>query len=160
MQIFVDPSDLLTFEETVRVGGTFDDGVVVAPSWMQGLVRLSLPGTVVQSTDRGMTLSPGWREENKRQLLSGEATNRIDDVFNEHSQLNANAEMNELIRDNGTDQTRWTLAARNRASEIDRCWHYVNEVRETFNRLMTMAVPANPTADNHWPSRIQPFRPR
>jgi hypothetical protein len=160
MQVFVWPADLTNLTGTVRVAGAFDDGTSIDRSWSEGLTRLSLPSSVLENTITGMQLQSGWREANKRQLLGGEATHRIDDVFPEYSQLNANAEMNEYIRDHGSDMAQWPAAANSRATEIDRCWKYVNAVREAVGRLMNMAVPANPGADAHWPSRIQPFQTR
>jgi hypothetical protein len=160
MQVFVMPGDLNSLAETVHVVGTFEDSVTLERSWYERFVRLSLPSSALRNTMNGMTLESGWREANKRLLFGGEATRRIDEVFTEYSQLNANAEMNEYIREYGAATTQWPQAARDRAVEIDRCWRYVNAVREAVGRLLNAAVPANPTADAHWPPRIQPFQTR
>jgi hypothetical protein len=113
----------------------------------------------------GSTYSPvkvlksGWREPNKTQILSYEANRRIIAVFPDYSQRNANAELNGYITQYGTNTSTWPAYNQQRNAEITRCWNYVNAVRQNANGMGTVALPADPTDDSHWPTVISPYVP-
>jgi hypothetical protein len=104
-------------------------------------------------------LTPGWREANKQRIVSAEATKRIDAAFPEYSQRNSLAEMNGYFAAHGPDAARWPAAAQRRKAEIDRAWAYVTATRAVANGLLKGALPADPTANGHWPTTIAAYQP-
>ena len=162
MQVFVRRSDLTL--DSVPVIGTYDDSVRIDPAQHGGdMVVLSLPPNAVISPTAEISmpmLVTGWREANKQQIISAQATKLIDDVFPEYSQRNSTAELTGYIATYGADSNKWPDAARKRKAEIDRCWSYVNAVRNKSTAMMRASLPVDPTANSNWPTRIASYQPQ
>lgn len=161
MQVFVRRSSLtLTADEAVSVMGYFDDAATLPPAMLRrtDFTLLSLAnGAILPGMGLG-SLAPGWREANRAQIVSGEATRRIDAVFPEYSQRNSIAEMNGYIVSLGVTATAWPTAPQRRKAEIDRAWSYVNAVRASADGMLKGALPADPTNDSHWPTRATAYQ--
>lgn len=162
MQVFVRRSDLtLATGEAVPVMGYYEDSAAITPQMQRpGFTLLSLATTAMQPGPLMSELVTGWRESNKPQIVYGEAGRRILDVFPEHSQRNSVHEINSYLTQHGADSSRWPATARARQAEIDRCWTYLNAVRATANAMLKSALPADPTRDSHWPTRVGPYQPQ
>jgi hypothetical protein len=73
-------------------------------------------------------------------LVKGEASRRILAAFPEHEQRNAALEL--------------ALSPKpQRKAEIEHAWEYVNAVRQAAKAMLAAPLPADPTADSHWPKR-------
>ena len=162
MQVFVNRSDLtLAANEAVPVLGYYDDAQPIdRAAHGASAAILSLSAGAVVNTSLGMpTLAAGWREANKQRIASAEATRRIDAAFPEYSQRNSLAELTGYLAEHGADAGRWPAAAGRRKAEIDRAWDYVNAVRAAAGGLVKAALPADPTADSHWPRTMTAYQP-
>jgi len=160
MQVFVRRSALtLATDEAVPVMAYYEDSVeITADMQRPEFATLSLPGHAIRTGPALPSLAPGWREENKSQIVSGEAERRILDVFPEHSQRNSMHEVYAYLTGFGADAGKWPASAQRRRAEIDRCWSYVDAVRNTATEMLKSALAADPTADSHWPTRIAPYQ--
>jgi hypothetical protein len=166
MQVFVLRSTLtLAADEAALVMATYDDSVPLTPDmWPAQCTLLSLPGKAIRNTALGTAplgaqLEPGWRDTHKTQIPNGEAARRILAAFAEHSQRNSAHELSSLMAQHGVDSARWPAAAQRRKSEIDRAWSYVDAVRHAATGFGNRALPADPSADGHWPARIAVYQP-
>jgi hypothetical protein len=150
------PDELVNIMMSFQDNQTFDPSVVVA-----GWTVFSVPNSAitVDATKTTHVLVTGWRSSNAQQTVSYEATARINAVFPDFSQRNANAELNGYITTYGADTTTWPAYQQQRKTEIDRCWTYVNSVRTTANTMAGAALPADPSDDSHWPTRVPPYVP-
>jgi hypothetical protein len=161
MKVFVDRSELtLTANEAVRVLGYYEDHVAVSPTAHgdRATILFVGPGAVINANNQGPALPPGWRDANRTQLAYGEAERRILEAFPDYSQRNASAELMGYLSVHGATVSGWPAAAQKRKGEIDRAWSYVEAVRRAANGMLAGGMPANPTADSHWPTRISPYR--
>lgn len=159
MQAVVTRSELSGSEVTVVA--TFDDHINVdIKQYGQDATLLSVPNTAIQNRFGQVPILTGdWRSSSKVQVLSAEATRRIDETFPDYSQRNAIAELEGYMLSSGVDPSKWTAVQRGRKAEIDRCWNYVNAVRAANTKMMSAALPSDPTADSNWPTRISPYQP-
>jgi hypothetical protein len=133
------------------------DLTTVKPQW----TIMSVAGSYIQNDPylSARQLQPAWREPNKTQILSYEANARIQAVFPDYSQRNANNEMNGYITTYGANSASWPSAQQSRKAEMDRCWTYVSAVRASANNAGNVALPADPTDDSHWPTRVPAYVP-
>jgi hypothetical protein len=150
--------------EVVRVLGYYDDSVVNlqynALGTQNTLVSVSQTSMVVGSPPAVPTLGKDWRLNNSTQIVNYESNARIQSVFPDYSQRNANNEMNSYIAQWGVYSTAtWSPAAQARYAEMNRCWNYVNAIRAANASMIAAALPADPTNDSHWPTRISPYVP-
>jgi hypothetical protein len=161
MQVLVRRSALtLATDEAVPVMAYYEDSVeITADMQRPEFATLSLPGHAIRTGPALPSLAPGWREESKSQIVCGEAKRRILSVFPEHSQRNSMYEVNSYLTEYGTSLGKWPAAAQQRKAEIERCWTYVNAVRNAASDMLKSALAADPTADSHWPTRIAPYQP-
>jgi hypothetical protein len=161
MQMYVPKSQLTgAADELVTVLASYQDGVVVnAFQVPPNCTVLSLPQPMIASNAGMPVLQKGWRNDNGPQVLNFEANNRINAVFPDYSQRNANNEATGYITQYGSDSTKWPAAAQSRKAEMDRCWNYVNAVRAAANTLVLSMLPADPTDNSHWPTPISPYVP-
>jgi len=161
MQVFVHRSDLtLTIGEVVRVFGYYEDGTEIAPDAHGfGAALLSLSqAAIVNDSLRTTTLAPGWREANRELIVYSEAERRILAAFPDYSQRNSSAELMGYLAVHGANAAAWPAAAQRRKAEIDRAWAYVDAVRRASHGMLAGALPADPTADGHWPMRINAYQ--
>jgi hypothetical protein len=161
MQVFVRRSSLtLAADETVRVMAFYDDGVAITPAMQRPeLTLLSLAANAIRPTPTGMSaLVAGWRESNREQIANGEAERRILEAFPDYAQRNASAELMGYLSTHGANASAWPREAQQRKAEIDRAWAYVEAVRRASNGMVARALPGDPTADSHWPTRITAYR--
>jgi hypothetical protein len=159
MKVFVDRSDLtLTANEAVRVLGYYEDHVAVSPTAHgdRATILFVGPGAVVNAN--GPTLPPGWREANRTQLAYGEAERRILEAFPDYSQRNSAAELMGYLSVHGANASAWPATAQRRKAEIDRAWAYVEAVRRAASAMLAGALPANPSANSHWPTQISVYQ--
>lgn len=162
MRVFVRRSSLtLAADEAAQVMAYFDDAATISPEMTKrpDFAVLSLPASAFRPTDHLPELMPGWRESNKATIAYGEAARRILDVFPEHSQRNSIAEMQADMTQYGAEIGQWPAEAQRRKAEVDRSWAYVAAVRGRANAMLKGALPADPTADSHWPTRASPYQP-
>jgi hypothetical protein len=174
MQVFVARAELTgAADEIVIVRGSYDDNVVISTNAHgDGMIILSvLPTAILREGAAGDPAAAGqvwpqpprlvtdWRESSKTQIVGGEANRRIVDVFPDYSQRNSNSEMNSYITQYGTDSATWPAGAQSRKAEIDRCWTYVNAVRDNANAMTATTLPVDPTGDGNWPTRVPPYVP-
>jgi hypothetical protein len=161
MQVFVNRSDLTgAVDERVNVIATYTDGIVINPT-MHGTAAtlLSLPTAAIAGANQMPYLVQNWRTINPNQEITFEANVRINAVFPDYSQRNANNEMNGYITAYGTNTGSWPAAAQSRNAEMNRCWTYVNQVRAAANSMAASLLPADPTSDAFWPTAISPYVP-
>lgn len=186
MQVFVPRVDLTgAADEVVRVFASYEDSPLV-PTDLHGEQNtvLALPSiALVNNTAAIMpafpipgmtpsgpppvstpaaaayTVKPNWRVDFKSPVIAGEANRRVLAVFPEYSQRNASAEMNNYITQYGADATTWPAAAKSRKAEMDRCWTYVNAVRNTANSMGQSNLPTDPSGDGNWPTRVPSYQP-
>jgi hypothetical protein len=160
MRFFVRRSSLtLDANEAVTVIAYFDDAAPIAKDMLRPeLAMLSLPADVLQQTMGGFPqLAAGWRD-NRAAVANGEAEHRILAAFPAHAQRNSLYELQTLILAHGASPAKWPDSASRRRSEIDRAWAYVEAVRRKADSMVKGALPADPTADSHWPTRPSPYR--
>jgi len=79
------------------------------------------------------------------------AERRILDVFPDYSQRNSASELMGYIAVHGANAGAWPPPAQRRKTEIDRAWSYVETVRRASHGMLAGALPADPTANSHWP---------
>jgi hypothetical protein len=161
MQVFVLRSDLTDApDEHVNVISTYDDGLAIDPT-VHGTAAtlMSLPTAAIAGANQMPYLVQDWRTLDPNQEITFEANNRINAVFPDYSQRNANNEMNGYITAYGTNTGSWPAAAQSRYAEMNRCWTYVNQVRAAANSMAQSILPADPTDDSHWPTPISPYVP-
>ena len=160
MQVFVRRSDLtLRTDEAVAVMMSLEDMTPITPDMLRPDFSLfSLATTAIDRSHVPPRLTPGWREANRAQIISAEATRRIDAAFPEYSQRNSAAEMMGYIAVHGANSATWPREAQQRKAEIDRAWAYVEAVRQASHGLMRGALPADPTASGHWPNRAAAYQ--
>jgi hypothetical protein len=150
MQVFVRRSSLLA--EPVPVMMYFEDSAAITPEMRRPeLALLTLNGAAVQRTHRGNVLAPGWRESNRERVVHGEATRRILAALPDHSQRNRLAEFLRYVVAHGADAAKWPRPAQERKAEIERGWNYIDAVRKAARTMANAPLPADPTADSHWP---------
>jgi hypothetical protein len=162
MRIFVRRSSLtLKSDEVVPVLMTLDDSAELPneAQWPQlrDAAMLNLPASAIQHVDMRPTLPPGWRETYRSQIAEGEAERRILAAFPEPLQRYSLYELDAAILDHGSDAKQWPQSAQRRKADIERAWGYVQAVRAKAGSLAKSALPADPTADRHWPARIEPY---
>jgi hypothetical protein len=157
MQLFVLKSDLSTPPAETIIWGIHDD----LPLLDRGLygaqyTPLSLPGSVVQTDQTTLRpyLKSDWRS-NVATIANGESYRRIIECFTEFMQRNANSVITGYISQYGADSTTWPVDAKNNKAESDRGWAYVSLVRQSSDAMQS-ALPADPTDDSHWPTKITP----
>ena len=160
MQVFVRRSDLtLKADEAVAVMMSFEDSTPITEDmWRQGFTLFSLASSAIDRSYVPPRLTPGWREANRAQIISGEATRRIDAAFPEYSQRNSAAEMMGYISVHGANSATWPREAQQRKAEIDRAWAYVEAVRQASHGILRGALPADPSASGHWPNRAAAYQ--
>lgn len=160
MRVFVRRSDLkMTADEVVAVAYYFEDSVAIPPEIHRPeLVMLSVSAATIQQTQTTPVLARGWREANRELLANSEAERRILEVFPDYAQRNSSAELMGLIAAHGANSGTWPAGAQRRKTEIDRAWAYVDAVRRASNGMLAGALPADPTATSHWPTRVAAYQ--
>jgi hypothetical protein len=171
MQIFVNRADLTAPADKVLVLAIYNDDptmpytahgdpTVVTVLYLpnEAIVRevTELPGGIkIPST----YLAADWRL-NAEQIVNEEAGRRIEDVFPDYKQQNSTAGYQQCLTAYGNDPSVWPPEAKTFKDEYDRGWAYINAVRERTPVLIA-TLPPDPTADSHWPTRIDPvsFQP-
>jgi hypothetical protein len=153
MLVFVHKSALtLASDEKVNVSMYCEDNVTPPPNMDSNLVALRLPASALIQTATLPTLAPGWRNTYRIDIINSEAERRILAAFPEHAQRNAIAEIQRAMMQHGADIKAWPEAAKRRQGELARLWDYVDAVRTKANAMLSGALPANPSADSHWPA--------
>lgn len=160
MQVYVTKTDLSAGDDAhVRVQGWYPDAMALSSTFHgSSAVPITLPmssAIVVDNATHQRYLSANWRD-NAKGIVNGEAARRINDVFPDYQQRNSTSEMNGYITQYGTDSTQWPAAQQARKAENDRMWTYVEDIRQTSNALV-LSMPADPTDDSHWPTRVPPY---
>lgn len=143
MYVFIHRASLtLKPDEAVLVTMTLDDSAAITPDiGRPDSALFSLPSTAIRPAPLGgSTLAPGWREANAARVVSGEASRRIFDAFPEHAQRNAALELAL-----GCDAKR--------KAEIARDWAFIVAIRKAAQAMLRNGLPADPSADGHWPKR-------
>lgn len=161
MQVFVRRSSLtLAANEAVDVMMYFEDSVILPPETQRpDFTLLKLPGGALKPSTRAIReLEPGWREAYRKQISAGEAERRILAAFPDYQQRNSAAELMGYVSNHGANSATWPREAQQRKAEIDRAWTYVNAVRRASDGMLAGALPADPTADSHWPTRMSAYR--
>jgi hypothetical protein len=167
MQVFTPRSGLTgAANEAAVIMMSFPDGFVYPPTAMLAawtVLSVSdamvIPKVIPYLQSSTMVLQTNWRADNPTQTVSYEANRRITTTFPEYSQRNSNSEINGYITTYGADTTTWPAAEQARKAEVDRCWNYVNAVRNIANAMVLSALPVDPTDDSHWPTVISPYVP-
>lgn len=161
MKAFINRGDLTSGGDKVPIVALYDDTTLVSDQAHGGSVQVTVQPSAIVSDEYGIQYLTGdWRAAgNQQQIVSAEATRRIDAMFPEYSQRNSIAETNGYILQYGIDTGKWPKAARDRKAEIDRCWNYVNAVRSKATAMMKGALPTDPTANANWPTVISPYQP-
>ena len=116
------------------------------------------PAAAVQQTDRFPVLARGWRQTYREQIVYGEAERRILEAFPDYSQRNSASELMGYVSTHGANAGAWPATAQRRKTEIDRAWAYVEAVRRASHGMLTGALPADPTANSHWPTRAAAYQ--
>jgi hypothetical protein len=156
MLVFVHKSALtMAADEKVGVAMYFEDNVTPPPNMDPNLVALRLPPGALVQTATLPTLAPGWRNTYRTEIANSEAERRILAAFPEHAQRNAIVETHRAMMKHGAEVKQWPEAAKRRQGEIDRLWEYVDDIRARADAMTKAALPANPSADSHWPTRIK-----
>lgn len=163
MQVIVPRADLtLAADEVVHVLYSYDDAATnmttMKPEWTIMSVN-PVTSVVLDKTGMQKLLAPEWRNNSRNQIVSFEASLRVNAVFPDYSQRNANNEMNGYITTYGANSAAWPSGQQARKAEMDRCWAYINAVRQTANAMVNAALPADPTSDSNWPTRVPPYVP-
>jgi hypothetical protein len=158
-QVYVPRSDLLseTANNPVRVLASYGNGMVLTVGTHGPTnTRLLLADNLVFSdlANSRVILTSHWRDDYKP-VVNDEAARRINLVYPEYKQRNYTAKVQEYITLYGADATMWPQAAKDFKAEADRGWQYVEDVRTASNAMT--AMPADPTADEHWPPAISPI---
>lgn len=160
MQVVVNKSDLISGNDSIYVSVMYGDNVDVnLADQPPGSIVLSVSPSAVERLPIGGRLVKTWRETEKSTIVFTEAKRRIEEIFPEYSQRNANHELESYVLSYGSEPTKWPANVRARKDEIDRCWNYVDAVRAKSNNLVGAALAADPTADGNWPTRIAPYVP-
>lgn len=163
MQVYVLKSDLSSQAAVVMVQGSYPD----QPQLDRNLLGtqftvLTLPPTsvvpyAVPGTSPALLMSQlesGWRN-NASMIVRNEAQRRILESFSEFMQRNATNDATQSLMLYGPDPAAWPQDAKDRKAAAEVGWDYVATVRQTSDALET-ALPPDPTADGHWPTRIPP----
>jgi hypothetical protein len=166
MQVFVNRADLTAIPnpDPFPVVATYADSPWV-PINAHGDVAtvITLPGTVVQTIKETLAenlviskrvLNSTWRD-NAEGIVNNEAGRRIEDVFPDYKQRNSTATYQQCVTAYGSNTSVWPIEAKTFKDEYDRGWSYVNAVRERTPPLIA-SMPPDPTANNYWPTRIDP----
>jgi hypothetical protein len=166
MQVMVPRADLTgAADETVHVLMFFPDGASFPAGTLQSTWTIFWVNDNLVVRDKNSAaistrlLDTNWRALSQTNLISYEANSRITTAFPDYSQRNANNEMNGYITLYGADSTQWPSAQQARKAEIDRCWNYVNAVRNTANAMGSASLPVDPSDNSHWPTVISPYVP-
>jgi hypothetical protein len=161
MQAFIRRSELtLAAKEVVRVLASYDDGFEIASTAHgSGVTIVLLPPSAISNSPQGPTLAAGWREAHRDRIVRGEAERRIVEAFPDYSQRNALAELvGYLVAHGPAIGGAWPKAAQQRRAEIERAWTYVHAVRRSAKTMLGRDLPADPTADGHWPPRAAAYK--
>jgi hypothetical protein len=153
MRVFVARSQLrMTDDEVVQVVTYFEDGAAIPDAMKRPeLTMLTVPAAAVEQTQRFPVLARGWRQTYRESIVYGEAERRILDAFPDYSQRNSASELMGYIAVHGANAGAWPPPAQRRKTEIDRAWSYVETVRRASHGMLAGALPADPTANSHWP---------
>jgi hypothetical protein len=158
MQVFIKRAQLAAkADAAIQVTASYDDHIVIAPTAHgPGMTVLSLGPTALRNIGSGITmLAPDWRDANRVEIAGGEARRRILEAFPEHAQRNAALELSLLTAQHGAAV--WPKEAQKRRAEIERMTAYVTAVRRAAQGVVG-ALPADPTADAHWPPRAAVYQ--
>lgn len=160
MKVFIKGADMASGKDARIIAVYEDDIAIDAKAHGDDAIMLTgVPRTAVKSDINGMMLASDWRQmSDTRQVVSGEATKRIEEVFPSYSQLNTVMEVEQYILKYGTDAAKWPANVKQRKAEIDRCWDYVNAVRSASATMAKASLPVDPTADARWPNKIAPYK--
>jgi hypothetical protein len=169
VQIFVDVADLATdpvpilcyYPDTpVQPKNTHGAGATVMTMPFTAIV---LPPPPTYSVEGLKNPSPPpllvstWRADNMPMIVNGEANRRIQLVFPDFMQRNANADINRSLTLYGPDSSTWPSDAQDRKAQNDLGWAYVGNVRQTSDALASNLTMTDPTNDTHWPVAPPPI---
>jgi len=162
MQAFIKRADLLADDGSAMVPilALYGNGMVMAIDAHGSMATLIFLqddlGLVFHDRDKSMDfLITSWRD-NYKPVINWESNRRIVKAFPEYKQRNYTARYQDNITKYGTDPSQWPQAEKDWTVEYDRGWQYVSDVRSTSNAFT--ALPADPTADEHWPPAITPVQ--
>lgn len=161
MQAFVRRADLIAETATTRVPvvASYGNGMTIAldahgPQCTLLFLQDDL-NLVEDDEFRIMQrLVTAWRDMPKP-VVNAEANRRIVLAFPDFKQRNYTARYQDNQTKYGTDPAQWPQEEKNFKVEYDRGWLYVHDVRAVANAMT--ALPADPTANEHWPPQITPI---
>jgi hypothetical protein len=154
MRVFI-RSEHLGEDEPIVVGAYPDESPVKEDAHGDGVTVLTLPDGLVKSdVDKGglLTLIKDWRARAGTLPVKTEAKRRIGEVLTISDQLNALAELVDLITKHGADVSSWPEDAKQHKAQFDERRNYVGEVLERARA--TPVMPRDPGSDKVWPRRL------
>lgn len=159
-QIFVPRNDLLVedAQNPVRIFAAYSEtpAQIITLHGSQYTVLIVGDNYVVNDVENArQILDASWRN-NYLPVINAEAARRINLAFPQFKQMNYNAMYNSYQSQYGTDTTMWPTEAQTFLAEYQRGWQFVSDVRSVANSISVM--PADPTADEHWPPQISPIQ--
>lgn len=169
MQVYVNKSALAGTDPIPVLGAYQDLPVLQMDLHGTGTTKLHLPTSAIvpgkpmpidpMSTDTPTmpTLKASFRSDNMSDMVNYEAVRRIDLVFPDYMQRNANGDINTSTMKYGADSSQWPQDAQDRKALNDTGWTYIGNVRQASDSLETQVTLVDPTDDSHWPSAPPPI---